>query len=618
MSKEQNRNIVTRADSPVTNINDEARTVDVVFATEHPVRRYDWRNDREFMEVLSFNPSHVDMGRMEKGVAPVLDNHDSWRGAAGAIGVVESASLEGNQGLATLRFAKTPDVDNTWEKVRDGILKAVSVGYRVLEYTEDGRHENGLPIYRATSWEPMEVSVAPIPADPDSKGRGLENTEFVVTQVDQPKKEEKPKRDVEAVINKSQKMSKVNVNDLKASRKALEDELANLNALTEMDETQSARFDKLVDDIDALNAKISKQERADLILATRAAAGEAASTADKDEIKAQSKRLNMTDAIRSVVNGKSIEGVAAEWTQEAQRMGVSNGGDISIPQQFLRAGGADDFQAASGDGSGFIATDVGGFVEGLMQPIPIEAWGTQVLRGLTGNLKLPRESVNADATAEGEVDSGAASGMEMDDFTLAPNRYYNDTKFSLQLLQTGSGQVDQIVANALRRGHERRIMKDIFTGSAGITGIVGISGVNDIAAADGADYAAIYAELEQALLENEGLSEGARFVLSPSAYRYFTNAVKVTGVEALVKDGMLGGYELTKTSYLADASAGVGQIIFGDWANAILAYFGAVDITIDPYSAKKTGQIEISMTQFADFNLAQPAAFAFENGVAIS
>jgi HK97 family phage major capsid protein len=81
---------------------------------------------------------------------------------------------------------------------------------------------------------------------------------------------------------------------------------------------------------------------------------------------------------------------------------------------------------------------------------------------------------------------------------------------------------------------------------------------------------------------------------------------------------MLGGYDLTKTSYLADASSGVGQIIFGDWANAMLAYFGAVDITIDPYSAKKTGQIEISMTQFADFNLAQPAAFAFENGVAIS
>lgn len=617
MSKEPSRNIVTRADSPVTNVNEESRTVDVVFATEHAVRRYDWRNDREFMEVLSFDPSHVDMGRMEKGVAPVLDNHDSWRGAAGAIGVVEGAKLEGNKGVATLRFAKTPDVDNTWEKVRDGILKAVSVGYRVNKYTEDGRHENGLPIYRATSWEPMEVSVAPIPADPDSKGRGLENTDFEIT-VDQPKKKEKPKRDVAAVNNKSQKMSKVNLNDLKASRKALEDELANLNALTEMDETQEARFEKLVDDIDALNAKITKQERADLILTARAAAGEASSKGEEKEIIEQKKRFNMTDAIRAVVNGKPIEGVVAEWTQEAQRMGVSDGGDISIPQQFMRAGGADDFQAASGDGSGFIATDVGGFIEGLMQPIPVESWGTQVLRGLTGNLKLPRESVNADATAEGEVDSGAASGMEMDDFTLAPNRYYNDTKFSLQLLQTGTGQVDQIVANALRRGHERRIMKDIFTGSAGITGIVGISGVTDIAAADGADYAAIYAELEQSLLENEGLSEGARFILSPSAYRYFTNAVKVSGVEALVKDGMLGGYDLTKTSYLADASSGVGQIIFGDWANAILAYFGAVDITIDPYSAKKTGQIEISMTQFADFNLAQPAAFAFENGVAIS
>ena len=620
MKTDNVRNIVTRADNYVTSVNEEARTIDVVFATEHPVRRYDWRNDREFMEVLSFNPSHVDMGRMEKGVAPVLDNHDSWNGARGAIGVVDSASLEESQGLATLRFAKTKDVDNTWEKVRDGILKAVSVGYRVHQYTEDGRHENGLPIYRATSWEPLEVSIAPIPADPDSKGRGLENTTFEIRKENESidKIKEMDQRDVAPIV-KHNKARKMNLNDLKASRKAMENELADLNALTEMDDVQNARFAEVVGKIDDLTKSIELKERAAEQLKARAVAGEAVSKGEEKEISQLKKRFSITESVRDLMDGKGLSGVAMEMKTEAARQGHPGQG-IVIPANFQRAGGADDFQAGSGDGAGFVATEVGAFIEGLTAPLEVEAWGTQVLRGLSGNVQFPRESVKATATAEGEVDDDANSGMEMDELTLSPKRYANTTKFSKQLMYQATGDVEAIIANALRRGHERKVLSDIFTGSAGITGITGIAGVNDIAAADTADYAAIVAALEAAVLADHGLTPNARFVLSPSAYDYISKAVNVTGVSALIDNmnNTIKGYTYHKTPYLADASSGVGQAVFGDWANAVLAFFGAIDIVVDPYSAKNTAQVEITMNQFIDFNLTQPAAFAFENGITIS
>ena len=620
MKTDNVRNIVTRADNYVTSVNEEARTIDVVFATEHPVRRYDWRNDREFMEVLSFNPSHVDMGRMEKGVAPVLDNHDSWNGARGAIGVVDSASLEESQGLATLRFAKTKDVDNTWEKVRDGILKAVSVGYRVHQYTEDGRHENGLPIYRATSWEPLEVSIAPIPADPDSKGRGLENTTFEIRKENESidKIKEMDQRDVAPIVEHN-KARKMNLNDLKASRKAMENELADLNALTEMDDVQNARFAEVVGKIDDLTKSIELKERAAEQLKARAVAGEAVSKGEEKEISQLKKRFSITESVRDLMDGKGLSGVAMEMKTEAARQGHPGQG-IVIPANFQRAGGADDFQAGSGDGAGFVATEVGAFIEGLTAPLEVEAWGTQVLRGLSGNVQFPRESVKATATAEGEVDDDANSGMEMDELTLSPKRYANTTKFSKQLMYQATGDVEAIIANALRRGHERKVLSDIFTGSAGITGITGIAGVNDIAAADTADYAAIVAALEAAVLADHGLTPNARFVLSPSAYDYISKAVNVTGVSALIDNmnNTIKGYTYHKTPYLADASSGVGQAVFGDWANAVLAFFGAIDIVVDPYSAKNTAQVEITMNQFIDFNLTQPAAFAFENGITIS
>ena len=611
-------NLETReASSVVSSVNDESRTIEVTFGTTYPVQRYDGQNARYFNEVLSFDPAHVRMERMENGTAPVLNNHMNT-GTDGVLGKVESARLEGDHGVAVLRFAKTSDVDNTWEKVRDGIISGVSVGYRVNEYTVTDR-SGDVPTYTATSWEPLEVSIAPVPADPRSSVRSAtENVEIKGDEKIIEDIKEMDQRDAAPIVEQN-KAKKMNLNDLKASRKAMENELADLNALTEMDDVQSARFAEVVGKIDDITKSIELKERAAEQLKARAVAGEAQSTSEEKEISKLKKRFSITESVRDLMDGKGLSGVAMEMKTEAARQG-HHGQGIVIPANFQRAGAADDFQAGSGDGSGFVATEVGAFIEGLTAPLEVEAWGTQVLRGLSGNVQFPRESVKATATAEGEVDDDANSGMEMDELTLSPKRYANTTKFSKQLMYQATGDVEAIIANALRRGHERKVLSDIFTGSAGITGITGITGVNDIAAADTADYAAIVAALEAAVLADHGLTPNARFVLSPSAYDYISKAVNVTGVSALIDNmnNTVKGYTYHKTPYLADASAGVGQAVFGDWSNAVLAFFGAVDIVVDPYSAKNTAQVEITMNQFIDFNLTQPAAFAFEDGITIS
>lgn len=618
------RNIVTRADASLNGIDEEKRTVDVVFATGYPVRRYNWRSGIEFMEVLGFDEGEVRMERMEKGVAPVLDNHDNWRGTNGQLGVVEGARLENGQGLATLRFASTPDVENTWTKVREGIVKAVSVGYQVHRYEDTGTdHENGLPIYRAVDWEPLEVSVVPVPADPDSKGRGLKNCIFVERSIEVVEEETKSKQDNEetsgrdAPLNK-QKTKSMNLKDLKASRKAMEVELETLNALSEMDDTQKARMKEVIAEVKRLSEDIEAKEEAERLLASRAVAPE--STSEEREIKKMKESFSITGAVRSLIDHKGLPGVAKEMREQAIAEGHTGSGDIIIPGSFVakRAGDTDDFQAGSGDGSGFVATNTGPFIEGLTAPLEIESWGTMVMRGLNGNVQFPRESVKAIATAEGEVDTGADSTAEMDELTLTPNRYSNTTAFSKQLMYQATESVEGVIAGILARGHQRTLLSDIFTGSAGITGITGITGVNDIAATDTADYKAIVAALEQAVLEDHGLTEGCRFVLSPSAYEYISQAANVANVQALIDNGLLKGYTYHKTPYLADASAGVGQAVFGDWSNAVLAYFGAIDLVVDPYSAKANAQIQITMNQFVDFNLMQPSGFAFENGITVS
>lgn len=142
-------------------LDEDKRTVDVVWTTGARVLRGFFES---FYEELSLDPKHVRMDRLKDGGTPLLDSHNGYSLDA-VIGVVETAKLEKGRGVATVRFARDEAASAVWAKVKDGILRNVSVGYRVyrMEKVEDG--ESTIPVYRAVDWEPVEISMVPIPAD---------------------------------------------------------------------------------------------------------------------------------------------------------------------------------------------------------------------------------------------------------------------------------------------------------------------------------------------------------------------------------------------------------------------------------------------------------------------
>jgi HK97 family phage prohead protease len=155
-----------RAAFRAESVNEEARTVEVIFGTDTPVRMWNW-DIGDFMEEMSFENGHVRWQRLNSG-APVLDNHDSDKGTEGVIGVVERAWAEDGKGYAEIRFSKQKEGDRAFQEVKDGILKGVSFGYRVYKYEQQTTEEGQLPRLRAVDWEPFEISLAPIQADPNA------------------------------------------------------------------------------------------------------------------------------------------------------------------------------------------------------------------------------------------------------------------------------------------------------------------------------------------------------------------------------------------------------------------------------------------------------------------
>lgn len=165
--------VVTRSLSLRAETYDEtARTVEVVFTTGARRTMFDWERWDYVDEELSTDPAHVRLERINAG-GPVLDTHQRYE-LRNQIGVVVpgSARIEGGQGVATLQLSAREEVAGVVQDIRDGIIRNISVGYRVYTY-EKTEKDGQRPIYRAVDWEPAEISFVPVPADAGAQVRDL-------------------------------------------------------------------------------------------------------------------------------------------------------------------------------------------------------------------------------------------------------------------------------------------------------------------------------------------------------------------------------------------------------------------------------------------------------------
>lgn len=168
----------TRAAFVPSTLNEEARTVELTWSTGARVLRTDWWTETQWVEELSMNPEHVRLDRLNAG-APLLPDHNG-HSIRDVLGVVEKAWLVGNEGRALVRFSERADVQPILQDVKNGILRNISVGYKVNQFEEQAQRQNDLKVYRATDWEPMEISLVTIPADASAQIRSDSDHQTIV------------------------------------------------------------------------------------------------------------------------------------------------------------------------------------------------------------------------------------------------------------------------------------------------------------------------------------------------------------------------------------------------------------------------------------------------------
>lgn len=228
------------------------KTLDFSFASETPHRRMDWENWEIIDEILVCNESAIKGTRLQDGLIQFLWNHnpDAVRG------VISSINWKPGKGHATARLSRSSASEELYQNAQDGIIKGISVGYRVHKYEEvsgaiwEGDRWDSKLIrpkqVRAVEWEIFEISAVSIPADatvgigrndrpvPDNLPQlitaiGIEKVKKALNQMSDQKQDIRSTTEYRELDDKYRD-SQAQLNSTKADNEALRGQVAALQA----------------------------------------------------------------------------------------------------------------------------------------------------------------------------------------------------------------------------------------------------------------------------------------------------------------------------------------------------------------------------------------------------
>lgn len=385
-------------------------------------------------------------------------------------------------------------------------------------------------------------------------------------------------------------------------------------------EAESAQFDALQGEIQALDAKIRQAETMEQNRAAMAAAaGAAAEKGEKKEQRKLARSFSISRAINLIKSNKELDGIEGEMSQEAKReneraqVRTAEGANLHIPSFIMRADGQSVSEDSGAYGGAAIVNQAPMVQSGFTPALFLEELGATRMSGLSGgDIPLP---VFNDYNFAWLSETGAITSQKagISGPTLSPKRLAAAVPVSNRwLLQSTTG--DGLIMAKIAKGYDNALQAAAINGSGTGNepeGILNNSGVllsGTTAAAD--PTWAMMVEL-QGLIEAANASEDSlAYLLRPNLKARLKTTAKDAGSgRFLMEGGTIDGYTARATT-LVPTLSGNDVLIYGDFSQLFIGEWGAVSLVVDPYSRLKENSIEIVVNAHADVAIAQPSAFA--------
>ena len=590
-------------------IDEEARTVEFPFSSEMPV-------DRGYLgrEVLDHRAESVDLSRL-KDAGPLLFNHDRDK----PIGVVEDAYLKNKRGYVKVRFSDNPFPSEVFNDVKSGILRGVSTGYAVNKTEEESSEDGDSNQYRVVAWQPLEVSICSLAADPSvGVGRGAittqqketsnickEQREDAVTAT--PVAPHKPNPPVKTV-DMSATPESIEVVRTETEKSVLSKERARVASIRELCATHKLpELAKTAED----NGMSIEETRAKALDAISKKPVETVSPVELDQ--KQQERYSLVSGIRAALTGDWSEaGYVRELSQEVERSGLQRSAERSFFVPFTALTKRNTYVTSGATtGGNLVATDLydQDFIEALRASSKMMSLGVKALPGLVGDVAIPRRSgVSSTYYLSSETTAITQSESTFDQVTMTPKNLAALSKYSRQTLLTATPGIEELIRTDLTDGLNTAVDLGILNGagsSGAPTGIMQTSGIGSVAIGTNGGAVTIEALVdleEQILIDNGNVSDNMAYVTnakvlaelkklraggSASGDGSFLWNTDPSSIGRGGTPGSVNGYPLAVTNQVPSnltkgSSSGVcSAVLMGDFSQASVGFWGSgLEITV--------------------------------------
>lgn len=572
-----------------SHIDEEKRIVRVGVSSEEPV-------ERSFgMEVLGHSAGDINMEFINSGRAPLLLDHDMTK----QIGVIEEFKLDetAKRTTAVVRFGKSALAREVFEDVADGIRMNISVGYRIDKL--ERYQENDETFYKAM-WTPMEVSSVSVPAD-QSRLVGVGRSK------------DKQHKNIEVKLMENEKKQDINLDEVRTQ--TIDDAKAEFKRNSKEIIDLAARHNKRDLADKAISDGISVEEFRGVLLENISNNTPLETPSEIGMTKEEVREFSLVRAIRAMANPsdrKAQEDAAFEFecSAEAARQYGKDAQGIMLPAEVLRTWKQRDIN--SSDDSTLIAEDYrgGDFIDVLRNSSSVMQAGATMLRGLQGNVVIPKKTAaSSGAWIATEGSAAAESEFTSGSVTMSPKVVGAFTDATRLLLQQSSLDVENLIRNDLTQSIATAIDLGALAGSGASgqpTGIANTSGINTTTfAAANPTWAEIVA-MESAVANDNALTGSLGYICRPADFGTLKTTEKATGTAQFVvsPDNSMNGYNVVRSNQVTS-----GDFYFGNFADLLIGMYGGLDITVDPYALSTSGGVRIVALQTVDVAVRHAVSF---------
>lgn len=323
-------------------------------------------------------------------------------------------------------------------------------------------------------------------------------------------------------------------------------------------------------------------------------------------------KFSLLKAIRSVVNGEQFDAhtaaVIAEGRSIMSAAGKTATGQIVLPIERRAEGDvtptANGIIMAGVEGAGMenVAEDKLDLLTPLRNRMVLGEAGCTFLTGLTNDISIP-VATGGNCAWKGEVVKADASEYEFEEITLKPKRLSCFLDISKTFIAQDGNSANELLMRDMINCISEKLESTILGDEKGTNDkpqglFYGVTA--DTAAVKFGDVVDWEAELENANINGE-----IKYIVNPSAKSILRKTAKDSGSGRFVmEDGEIEGNKVLSTASVVKKG-----VLLGDMREIIVANWGSLDITLDPYTKATENQIRIVINFFVDAAVRRPSAF---------